>query len=171
MDFSLDVFEQLPRLAALAQGGQLYQAAAVLTASAVVNANVVLFNSLNNGLPLWLFRAVVQASAAMEVDLLRMDSDPALTIGTKPQNLYIGGRPAGATFEAQAVAAPANNGQFGAALATNSDQYDLLPSGILCIPRNEGIMLSSGLVAGNVLVTLMWAEIDPAFSDYLAERE
>jgi len=171
MDFTIDVIETMPSNAALAQGGCLFQAAAVLTATAIANANFALVNKLGNGLPIWLLSARVQATAAMEVDLFRVNADPALTANTQVQNCQLGGKNAGATFEAQVVATPGNNGQFGAVEANADEPSELLPAGVLYIPSGYGVMIASALVAGNVALTLVWAEIDAAFSDYLAERE
>lgn len=171
MDFTLNVFKQIPRLAALAQAGSLYQVGQVVTATALLNANFALFNKSGNGLPIWLFSAPVQVSAAMEVDMFKLDADPAMSAGNAPVNLLLGGRNAGATFEAQQLATPADNGQLSAMLPGTQNTVDLCASGVICIPQGKGVLITSAAVAGNVALTLVWAEIDAAFTDWLAERE
>jgi hypothetical protein len=171
MDYGTDVLKRISLLAALAQAGSLFQVGQVLTASALVNANFVLFNNMNTANPIWLLSARVMTTAAMEVDLYRMDADPALTAGNAGQNQSIGNRNSQATFEAQAVASPAAGPQFGAVEGSASNQVEMISAGGIYIPRNKGIMISSALVAGNVALTMLWAEIDADFWNWLADRE
>ncbi len=171
MDFTLDVFKHLPLLAPLAQAGSIFQVGQVVSATAILSANFALFNKSGNGLQIWLLAAPVQVAAAIEVDLFRLDTDPAMTAGNTPVNLLLGFRNAGATFEAQQLAAPATNGKISAMLAAPANTFYVCSSGVIIIPPGKGILISTGLVATQVSLTLVWAEIDAAFTDWLAQRD
>jgi len=171
MDYSIEALGFMPDLAPLVQGGYVYQSAQVLTATAIANGCFALVNKAGNGLPVWLLSAKVQSTAAMEVDLFALNVDPALTAGNTPCNLRLGMRGPGATFEAQVIATPANVGQFGAVEANSGDQSELVTSGVLYIPPGLGVLIASALVAGNVALTLVWAEIGADVDNYLAQRE
>lgn len=161
----------MPRLAALAQGASLFQVGQKITATALLNANFALFNNWNSGQPLILVSAKVQASAVMEVSLLTLDTDPAMPAGNTPANLFLGSRKAQATFEAQALAAPASARTLSVVEASNNNTVELVDPGCIFIPRNNGVMISSALVAGDCVVTLLWAELDAMFTDALYEAE
>ena len=161
----------MPRLAALAQGASLYQVGQKITATALLNANFALFNNWNSGQPLVLISAKVQASAVMEVDLLTLEADPAMPAGNTPTNLFLGARKAQATFEAQALASPASVNTLAVVEASNNNTVELCDPGCIFIPRNRGVLITSATVAGDCVVTLLWAEMDAMFADALYEAE
>lgn len=161
----------MPRFAALAQAGCLYQVGQKLTATALLNGCFALFNNMNTGFPIWLISAKVQSSAAMEVDLLSLIADPALTAGNKGSNLYLNGRAPQATFEAQVIATPGGINTLAVVEASNNNTVELVDPGMIYLPRNTGILIQSAAIAGDCVVTLLWAEIDADFENSLYDAE
>lgn len=161
----------MPRLGALAQGGVLYQVGQTITGDAATPVSFVLFNNMNSGLPIFLYSARVNVDTAMAITAGTVAADPALTAGNKAANLNVGDRDAQATFEAAEAAAVTFRRNLAAYFAgANSGPVDLVAPGTIVIPRSTGIVITAAAVAGNISLTMLWAEPDEGFEASLYDE-
>jgi hypothetical protein len=145
----------------LARAGYLFTSGDALTATGVLAANWVLFNPGLKGRDLYVFEAVVVGTIADLWTLKTLDTDPAITAGTKPTNMRLGDTASDAVVEAQAVAAPTAITTVAAYQLNASGPFNLICRGAIVVPPKRGLLVTIPAVAASGSVKWLWAEIPP----------
>lgn len=141
--------------------GRAFAVGQRLTATGVTGAQFALFNPVGKNRVLYLYQLDITVTAAIEVDVFGLGTDPALTVGNTPSNASIGLQPALAKFEAQVVAQPAKLSTIASLEATTGGPVATILDRPLRIPAGFGVLISSAATAATVALVLGWVETGP----------
>lgn len=151
--------QRLPLVDGLAFAGALYSAADTVVATAVLDANFLLFNTAKRSGPIYIFAAQVSVTAAMEIDVFTLNADPGLAGGSTPTNFLLEASQSSVNYEAAAAATPATESALNKQqVAASFGIADLIGPGVLILPPGRGVLVSSAKVAGSVSCRFVWGE-------------